>query len=280
MMRRAVGLVALSILVGCGTSKVDAEAPPVIEPCAGTRTENGDGTTTIACLDGTKELVCTRPDCSGISHLQITGTDLARVSLPTLTSVMSGGCWPPYLCALEFHDNPKLGSISLPALVHANSVVIRGNGSLTGLSLPALTGGEVVVAGSALESLSLPALESPWHLEVSSNAVLRRIEVPALAALWDLGDLTISDNAALARLDMPALVTVSSLTVRGNAVLASMHLPALTTVKPNLSWVEATVDIQDNPVLPQCQAEALLARLVGFTGTARISGNDTAATCP
>ena len=112
------------------------------------------------------------------------------------------------------------------------------------------------------------------ELHVSGNPALKTIDLPALTKLN--GGLTISGNSALPSVSMPALTSTFSLDIVANAALARLDLPVLTTVVDN--WYGVT--IVANPVLPQCQAEALVARLVGFNGPADIRGNDTAAACP
>jgi hypothetical protein len=269
-----VGLSTSAWLGSCGGSSTpDPQEPTGLEACAGTRTDNGDGTTTIACLDGTKDLVCSHPDCSGITNLRYVGTDFARVVMPNLTHVMTDMCEGFLQCHVTFEDNPLLTTISLPSLVMTNQLSIRGNGALTGLSLDALVGGAVVVEGTALSSLRLPALAEPWLLTVSSNPVLTRLEAQTLAELWDRGDLTIRDNAALTGVSFPALASINgSLEVSDNAALTGLSLPALTTIGGDMS-------VQDNPSYPQCAAETILRQLIDFAGTATISGNDTTATC-
>jgi hypothetical protein len=55
--------------------------------------------------------------------------------------------------------------------------------------------------------------------------------------------------------------------------LASIGLANLKTVEGDL------VIVKDNPVLPTCQAEAMVAQLDEFTGTVTISDNNDSASC-
>ncbi len=281
-----------------------ATCPPSQEPCAGTRTDNGDGTTTIACLDGTKDLVCTNGDCSGVSRwVDIVGTDLTRVILQTLTSVEHLLVW----------DNPALTEVHLPALgftvewgaglsiarnqsltkidvprLASGTVGIVDNPALMRLSLPSLVsvpgfvfgdrpchGGLAVLNSAALTSLDLPSLEAAGTIRVQDNPVLPSLSLPALrrsGAEDEYGCVSVSRNRLLETIDMSAMVHAEELDVIENGVLAELRMPALTTVR----WSMA---IRDNIALPQCAAEAILAQLVAFTGSATISGNDTTATC-
>jgi hypothetical protein len=177
--------------------------------------------------------------------------------------------------------------------------------ALTSVALPKLTmvGMLTVEANDALSSLSLPALTKMGSFVVASNKALTSLSLPKLTTAADgIGNMMTSgimDNAALAHLDLPRLTTVGSrlmisynleltslaglstlttiggdLYVVGNAGLTTLGLPVLSDLRGNLA-------ITDNTALPQCQAEALLARLAanGWEGAATIRGNDTTATC-
>lgn len=61
-----------------GPAPPDPRAPSGPEPCLGAPT--GNGTTTITCRDGARDLVCTAADCGGVTSVVIEGTDLALVS--------------------------------------------------------------------------------------------------------------------------------------------------------------------------------------------------------
>ncbi len=275
------------------------------EPCAGARTDNGDGTTTIACLDGTKDLVCTKDDCSGVSRwVDIVGTSLTRVLLQTLTSVEHLLIW----------DNPALTEVHLPALgftvewgaglsiarnqslmkidvprLASGTVGVVDNPALMHLSLPSLvsvpgfvfgdtpcSGGLAVLNSAALTSLDLPSLETAGTIRVQDNPALPSLSLPALrrsGAGDEYGCVRVSRNLLLEAIDMPMMVQAGDLEVIENGVLADLRVPVLTTVR----W---SLVIRDNIALPECAADAILDRLVAFTGTSTISGNDTTATCP
>jgi hypothetical protein len=61
-----------------------------------------------------------------------------------------------------------------------------------------------------------------------------------------------------------------SIKVASNALLQALSLPVLTRI--------GNFDVQDNPKLPQCILDAILARLPSGTAFTTI-GNDTQATC-
>ena len=115
---------------------------------------------------------------------------------------------------------------------------------------------------------------------VISGSDLTSVSLPGLATASDLGFL---GNPGLTNVNLPSLTTVSGhycgiylacwsgLYIDNNTALKHLSLPLLTRA--------VALDIVDNPALPQCQAEAILAQLVDVASS-DISGNDTAATCP
>jgi hypothetical protein len=227
--------------------------------------------------------------------LAITGNAaLATVSLPALASIGAGEIsgnpalgsldMPMLAAILEPYSGSNSGqsgglrisilspcSISLPAL-RTGTLGAEGSG-LTSLSLPVLANGSVGVSGTALASLDLPLLATGivW---VSATA-LTTLDLPVLKSGEALG---VDSNPFLARVSAPALKTLvnpygnGQLYVSGNSALTSLSLPVLASAQ--------LVTITGNTSYPQCAAEAILAHLVNFTGTATITGNDTAATCP
>ena len=247
-MRWALAVAALLLGVGCGKS-LNCES-----------TDNGNGTTTVACNNDTRELVCTNPDCSGIEsdlfiHVwNLTSINLAgltnvgkmviysnaaltSISLPALTTV-SGG--------MSVYDNAALTNLSLPALTTVSGNLSVTGSALTSLSLPALTtvSGNLSVTGSTLTSLSLPALTTvSGNLDVGDNAALTSFRLPALATV-SIG-LQVFNNKALPSFDFPSLTTISGfphkdseLFIINNAALTSFRLPALTTVSGKLRILE------------------------------------------
>ena len=79
-MRQVLVVVATMLVSGC-TGR--ASPPPPVD-CAGTpivsRSDRGDGTMVIDC-GVARVLVCSSPDCSGITDLAVAGTDLSGVYL-------------------------------------------------------------------------------------------------------------------------------------------------------------------------------------------------------
>jgi hypothetical protein len=233
--RQVLTVVMLMMVLGC---------EKFTEPCVEARIDHGNGTTTV-CLDGKKELVCTYFRCDGISsHLVIENTDLESVNLGgmglaglqdliinknrALARVsLNGGA---ALRSLALWTNPALASFSWPEMWEVTDVVtIDDCPSLTMLSLPALTYGSVYVSGTALTSVSLPALTSVQSLELAWNPALGSISFPALT---DVGNsLTFSANPTLTSVSLPALTDVGRiLSVSANAALTDLNLPVLAKV--------------------------------------------------
>lgn len=281
-MTKATRCLALLFVVGCAESNV---------PCTSTRTDREDGTTIVTC-GASKELVCTSFDCSGIADLTITGTDLTSVNLsalsagneiridsngsltsvrlPLLKSPTDGSCITQVergpCPSLYLRSNPVLVSIDLPAL--ASGLVVLGDvNALTGLSLPKLASGEVDVAGaSALTSVGLPVF-STGNVFVAGTVSLPSISLPA----FTMGGVYVRNTSGLTSISAPVLAESHSLLVDDNASLATLSVPSLKSV--------GVLIIRGNTALPQCKAEAILARLVTFD-MADVSGNDTSTTCP
>ena len=120
-------------------------------------------------------------------------------------------------------------------------------------------------------------------LSLVGNAALT--DTSGLAGLTEVGDdLMVQDNAALPTLSFPMLASVGAtgpspgsigpstrqLYVANNPALTRIAVPALTFVG------SGGVRIYDNAALPQCQADAVAAR-VGMT--CACSGNAGAGAC-
>jgi hypothetical protein len=165
---------------------------------------------------------------------------------------------------LSFHGNATLSSIGgLATLEQVGGDLVIGNNP----QLSSLNGFELSAVGGALRVLELPVLSS----------------LAALQTLVDVGkDLELSDLDALANLaGLEALERVegdlrigSREPEEGNAALNSIEqLTALTRVDGELL-------IANNPLLPQCQANALTQRLGGAgVGSTFFEGNDEDASC-
>ncbi len=222
---------------------------------------------------------------------------LTSLRLPALETVG----WCPTI-----ESNPALTTVELPAFRTCErlSLMINFNDALGALALPALTAlpsGLLIQDNAALASVRLPALRTAGSFfSVSGSDVLTTLEVPELASVPH--NFFVGAVPALTTLAAPKLTRVRSFTITSTGVVAP-SFPLLTTLDQDLvisgnpalasldglgaiatvgaaPVVTPTLRVTDNPALPQCQAEALAARLTGFGGTVTISGNDTSAVCP
>jgi hypothetical protein len=175
---------------------------------------------------------------------------------------------------VDISKNPLLGSVSLPELttLHSSDGVFTIQDSvdyiIAGIAKPLN-----VSENAAMTSLSVPKLATVFGaVQVTDDPALTELSLPVLT--YVMYSLQVTGDAALASVSTPALTQVMfDLKVAGNAALASLSTPALTKVGHNIF-------IYNNPVFPQCQAQAL-ADLVRVNGaTIWITGNDTTATCP
>lgn len=191
--------------------------------------------------------------------------------------------------SVEISSNPALVSATLPALSSvAGELIIDGNTALTGFSLPALTtlpGGSARISNNPalLDVDGLSALHTiGGSLDVESDGALTSVE--GLNGVTSIpGDLLIWENATLETINLPSLTTIGmgavprgagpfnyDLFITTNTMLRTINMPALRTIG------RGGLRIHENPVLNQCQADALTAQ-VG--GTCECSGNNGADPC-
>lgn len=274
-MRQMIAVVGLVVVSGC-TEWVSPPAEPPVEPVAGAcpefRTIPGDVTiTNTADLDAFVAQGCVAVE----GTLMVAETNLTTVNLPGLARAGR----------LGIVGNPSLVNVHLPALTVVDSSVSVESGIGCGqwgwYDAPST---DLCVGGNpSLLDVQLPALVTVRSMAVVQNALLAGLSLPALREVllpdggvcgampchtW--GDLKIYLNDQLATVNLPALVT-AGVHVGGNLGLLSMTLAALTTCS---SFV-----VQENPLYPQCAAEATLARLSSPPRVTYIAGNDTTVTC-
>jgi hypothetical protein len=222
---------------------------------------------------------------------------LVSVSMPSLTRL--GG-------SLDLHVDRALPSISFPALTEVGGdVVLLGMNSLQSISLPALTTvrfqnvtswpagvGVHLYLNDALTQLSLPALasiENGASVYVASNQNLVTVSLPRLVR----GGFDLQSNPSLMTVDIPALLSADKLTIWGAASLTALEAPNLSSVAwldlqyddalvslslDRLTEVTHTLSVLNNPQLPQCLIDALVARLTD-AGTVIARNNRSDCTC-
>ncbi len=209
-----------------------------------------------------------------LSIVDFASADVAELALPSLTTVGRD---------IRIENFSNVGSIRMPALVSVErDVIIQTPATETSpplaIELPTLQ-----TVGRDMQLRDLPALSVAdfSSLEivagfltmstVSGPSVLR---FPSLAMVGR--DLNLDNLTGVTRLEFPALTTiVESLIVIRMDDLATLAFDALASLG-------GALDIEDNIVLPTCEAEALRDQLVaaGFDGAVFISGNDDAGVCP
>jgi hypothetical protein len=185
--------------------------------------------------------------------------------------------WAPFLYTetiggVELSNNPAL-SLWLPAVEVVDGDVLM-SGSAGRLDGPIrFIEGSVVVQDSDISALQLWFVERiGGDLRLIGNS---QLQSPSLTQVrWVEGSVRIENNAAFDGSTQPfldALERASGLSVIGNANLTKLALPSLFALN--------SLEVIDNPVLPTCYADALVAQL-NSPPSVRISGNDDLGTCP
>jgi hypothetical protein len=183
-------------------------------------------------------------------------------------------------------------ALELTGLTRTKTLYLARSRAPTALHLDALTRTDLVVIDdvAGLELLSLPSLRASYDLAVTRNAALTTLRVPVLAEAT--GRLSFRDNPRLTALELSSLAgTAITLDVRGHAGLRTISAPRLTRLGsllvdtnttleqlwlPDLSRVDQSFGVTDNPALSTCAVEALRDQVTaagGIGGALSISGN-------
>lgn len=173
---------------------------------------------------------------------------------------------------LRLGNTPGIDTISLPNLQEIQGNLTGGGGSAT-LDLPALISiGEGWSSFSQdLQSISAPALLSVGGTVEFHCSSLQTIELPALQTVGARLEI---DGDMLQDLAFVSLQSVGNDLIIGQlALLRSLDLPALQTVL-------GRVLINLNPLLPTCQAQAIVDQLTNAPVSINITGDDVAGVCP
>lgn len=230
--------------------------------------------------------------------ITLVGMPITTLRLPALTT--AGG--------LYVGESPSLVELDLPALTRSGHLIASDDPVLARISAPALA------SAGTLQALRLPRLaelDLPALAEVTDDLTLQELpllDVLALGALRTVSFFTLEGAARLPALTLPSLAGAWYFTVGfpapqagagppGGAALASIDLPSLAAVgwafsvsgatrlerleAPLLVSVGGVLSITDNPIFPQCRAEAVLAGLQPpLPAQVTLTGNDPTATCP
>lgn len=185
----------------------------------------------------------------------------------------------------------RLGSNSITdTIVLSTNPLLEDVGALANASRILVS--VVATGNTALKSLAgIDALRATNSVLIANNPALT--ELGGLQKLEAVGNITVASNEALGTLQLPALETAETMSITGHAQLAALSLPALRTVSLNLTiaanpslltlgdtdaWVSVgAMIITDNASLPQCEVDALDARLIACGGSCAL--NDAEATC-
>ena len=250
----------------------------------------------------------TVPPFGGPSYyfgVNISGTNLANISLPLLTNL--GGSMTidnnPFLTSfiipqlrqagpVEISGNTTLTSIGFPVLVKALSFAVSGSSALTTLNLPLLARDDegIFVNGTILSSISFPVLKHSGGLYIGGNTLLTNLSVPLLDTTsipdGSGGGLTVTGNPLIQTLSAPKLKYAVMIDIESNNALTTISLPLLTTIysytnNPVVTiknCVNLTAVVLDAFVtfdgltfdvsgnkLPSAQVNYLLHKLVGIT---------------
>lgn len=302
-------LLAAALLAACGGSTTPA--CPIPGSVYITTNAEWDALVASGCdtIEGGLSISATNlVDLPPAPALRTIGSGLSISDNPSLRAIRLPALQTTGRCPLIM-SNPAMTTLELPAFRSCSSAsfLLDFNSALTAIELPALTtlpSGISATRATALTTVRMPALQSvTYFFALSGSDFLTTLELPEVTSIS--GQLILQSLPALATLSAPKLQLAGSIRLTRIGVGAP-SFPALTTIDQDLlvsgnpslttlDWLAGLTSlgaampagylsftVRDNPALPQCQAEALSARLAGtgFAGSAEISGNDAAATCP
>ncbi|MEO8906329.1 MAG: hypothetical protein ABI488_27200 [Polyangiaceae bacterium] len=210
-------------------------------------------------------------DLTGLHDLAVRAFTLS--DCPNLTSLQGLGSGV-VVQEWNLYNNGHMTSLNGLPLAGLKGLSIQGLDQLS--SLVALTEVESL---SYLGLLRLPALSNLHGLErlhdVSGDLSFQSL--PQLSALSELSALRTVDSLTLSSLaKLKDLGGLSSLTHAYHGLFLNDN-SVLSSLAPFLSWpngvVEGSMQIRDNPLLPQCQADQLASTQASAFGCALCDGN-------
>jgi len=174
-------------------------------------------------------------------------------------------------CGTVPNNNPCASSFG-PCPSWGVGILIGGNPALTGIS-------------------GFAALQHPRDVHVRQNAVLTTL--PDFDLTVSAGSIRFEDNAALTRLPTITANALNVLRVANNDAMTDLgglaDVDSIATIQvvdnaslSSLAGYAGTannVTVQNNPVLPQCEALAFRTATGATSSVSLISGNDDTATC-
>ncbi len=233
-------------------------AAAVLSGCAGGEgtscsvADNGDGTSTVSCGDGTKSILRGgqagqsgasgpngAPGPSGKTALSSHAPEPAGANCPTGGTAIKTG--------LDADGNGALADAEVTSTSYlCNATTAGGSGVIQGtyainnsLDVAFLSGvttitGDLIVSSPGLVTISLPGLTEIGGRFTLNSATVTTIDMPALTKT---GELYIANNAALATFSLPALTTSPSVIFMNSPALTSVSLPALTSAAEQLAFL-------------------------------------------
>jgi hypothetical protein len=187
-----------------------------------------------------------------------------------LSSFASGSVWldvassdaslPLYTTSTALTVNTSPGNVSAPLLTTAQAISLTVQGTA---SMPSLQSATTIVL-SELTALDAHSLTTATSID-AEGTMLTTLSLPALRSLTytrtevDHGPLTLG-NVTLSDI-------CKALPTQQNSLLTTLDMPLLTQLGATNA---GAIDVGDNPALPQCRIDALLAQLgaSGWTGRA------------
>jgi len=277
-----------------GPVTIASEADLVAFAAQGCEVLNGSLTVSSPTLDSL--------DALAQSSLLIVTGDLAFDTNPLLANIAGIAGLEEVRGSLVFANDDVLGDLAgLESLRRvgsnstANTLVLTNNAALT--SVAALGGverlllGVVVTGNDALTSLAgVHHVRATQNVVIAVNGALKTLG--GLEDLEEVGNFTLSTNPLLETCVLPSLTTVESLSITSHQSLTSVDISKLAsadvlTIAANdllstIGDVDALMSVSmlvitGNPALPQCEVDALDARLMACGSSC--GGNDPAATC-
>jgi hypothetical protein len=284
---RRIALILAVVLSSCGTAEVRGF------PCS--LEDNEDGSYTLSCSDGTSITISNGKDgrdgedgqdgedgesCS-VSEPE-EGTKLITCTDGTSVSVHDGEQGQTgYSCSVVDNGNGTStvgcedGTSATVKDGELCEVTPNGDGTKVIISCPNdyVVEGEAVIEGmiSILDSVT-EALVRNYSIITDSlylnSKSMSSIDLPNLR---EIGNLLWMDTSSIETVELPAVTSIGEVGIFGNDNLQMLDLSALEEVSGDFR-------VTNNPNLPTCEIDELLARIT-VGGTITVSGNDDTATC-
>ncbi len=157
---------------------------------------------------------------------------------------------------LNFRNNPKLTTVSIPNLIRSRSILVSGNEALLNINLDKLQtiDERLFISGNErLQTISFAALtDVNTYFSISSNDALETVSFPVLTSTGntETGNrltFSVTSNPLLNSLDFSSLITINAnFSISGNIALTSLSFPLLTTVTGSDGFTSFKIDGNDS----------------------------------